>query len=37
MQQSCPVSFDSGDQAETCAQLFYIKPFITDRENKNSL
>ena len=25
MQQSCPVFFDIGDQAETCAQLFYVK------------
>ena len=25
MQQSCPVFFDIGDQAEICAQLFYVK------------
>ena len=25
MQQSCPGFFDIGDQAETCAQLFYVK------------
>nr|DAO27768.1 MAG TPA: hypothetical protein [Caudoviricetes sp.] len=28
-------SFDIGDQAESCAQLFYIKTFVIDNENNN--
>lgn len=37
MQQSCPVFFDIGDQAETCAQLFYVKEsFCKILKNSNS-
>lgn len=28
-------SFDIGDQAESCTQLFYIKTFVIDNENNN--
>lgn len=30
MQQSCPVFFDIGDQAETCAQLFTLRRDFMD-------
>ena len=33
MQQSCPLFFDIGDQAETCAQLFYVEEKICKLEN----
>ena len=35
MQQSCPVFFDIGDQAETCAQLFYVKERFYGFEKKH--
>lgn len=35
MQQSCPVFFDIGDQAETCAQLFYVKEKNANKGGKN--